>query len=107
VARGPAAGGVEQLRRQVEPDDLGATNGGLERDVAGAGGDVEHRVSGLDVHVSEEVARRRLVDDLSHGRVVTCGPGGAMNALEFCNGGHANDGPGRPSVRASGEPRNL
>ena len=36
------AGGREQLRGEIEPDDLRARRGGVDRGVAGPGGDVEH-----------------------------------------------------------------
>ena len=52
------AGDVEQVGHEVEAGDVGAELGGAQRDVAGAGGDVEHGVAGLDAGEREQVAGR-------------------------------------------------
>ncbi len=44
--------GRETFRRQVGGDDVRARLSRADRDVAGAGGDVEHVLTGLDPHAS-------------------------------------------------------
>ena len=100
---GAAAGGVEQLGREVEADDLRAGGRGRDRDVAGAGGNVQHVKARAQVHVDQQVARRRLVDQFCHGRVVPGGPGCAVHALEVCNSGHLVGSP----VVAGGDAASL
>jgi hypothetical protein len=85
---GAPAGGFEQLWGEVEADDLRAGHGSRDRDVAGAGRHVEHLVARPQVDVGEQVARRRLVDQLGDGRVVPSGPGRTVCALQISDSGH-------------------
>lgn len=99
---GPPAGGREQLRGEVDADDLSPGGGGPERDVAGAGGDVEHLLPRLEVGAGEKVAPRPLVDQLGDGGVVSGRPGGAVHALAISYSGHVRQHPpgGRLAHRA-------
>jgi hypothetical protein len=72
-------------------DDLGVRRCGAEGKVAGARRDVEHFLSTTHVRLGDEVLGWRLVDHLGDGRVVSPGPGGAVDPLEVSDGGHCLD----------------
>jgi len=109
--RGSLARPDEQLGREVERGHACAQPGGPDRDVAGAGGDVEHLHSGLDRYPLEQVLRRHGVDEpFGHGRVAARGPGAPVGPLQFREAGWAGGAgvknrhvcllvsvPGRPS----------
>jgi hypothetical protein len=95
VFRGPPARGPEQLRGEVEADDLRARGGGPDRDVPRSGRDVDHLQARRHLHAGEEVARRRLVDELGDGGVIARGPGRPVCALEVGNKSHAGEHPPR------------
>ena len=59
-----------------------------DRDVAGAGGDVEHGVARRHGDAAEQVRGRYHVDALGHRGVVAGGPGRAVRLLEVGDRGH-------------------
>jgi hypothetical protein len=58
--------------------------GGPDRDVPGAGRDVEHSLPGANRR--QEILRGRLVDQLGDGRIVARGPGRPMYPLQALDG---------------------
>src|SRR5215211_7908620 len=77
---------VEQLGREVEADDARPAPRRAQRDVAGAGGDVEHVVLARDADGREQVHGRHLLDQGGNLRVVAGRPGRAVLRLELGDG---------------------
>jgi len=81
---------VEELRREVQADDVRAHSGGPEGEGAGARGDVEDPLARADVHPREQVARRDLVEVSGDGGAIASGPDGAMRELELGDSRHVD-----------------
>jgi hypothetical protein len=84
---GAGAPGLEQLGGQVARDDAGAALGGMQRRVAGAGGDVEHLLAGGDAGGIDETRPEGEQERLDHRRVVARRPHRAVLRLDLRIGG--------------------
>ena len=80
------AGDVEERRHEVEAGDVGGDPRRAQGDVAGAGGDIEHRVGGEEADRAEEVVGRDAVDVLGHVGVAARRPDRTMLLFETRGG---------------------
>ena len=88
---GALAGALEQRRNIVGRDDVAPAARGRKRDVAVAGGDIEHLLAGADVEGFAEL----LADDLQRGaddRIVAGGPGRMLTRLHGDEIDHGGNG---------------
>ena len=105
LARAPA-GDVKERRHEVETGHVGGDRCGSQRDVSGAGGDIEDGLGGVEAHRAQQVVGRDAVDVLGHVGIAARRPHCAVLLLET-RGGGSTHGAHLPSRDLTNRVRNV